>query len=170
MFRIADAIQKSVRNTENIFLYIGVAMLLAMMFLGAADVIGRYLFNNPIKGAMEGSQLLMAGVALLCWGYTQATKSHISIDLFIMRYPARLQAIIGIASLILTIAVFGLITWQSMLLAIEAYEQHRMLDNIPFPLFPFKLMVPIGAFILCIESIIQLIQRINETKMSRARR
>lgn len=170
MLRIADAIQKSVRNIENIFLYIGVAMLLAMMFLGAADVIGRYLFNNPIKGAMEGSQLLMAGVALLCWGYTQATKSHISIDLFILRYPARLQAIIGIASLILTIVVFGLITWQSMLLAIEAYEQHRMLDNIPFPLFPFKLMVPIGAFILCIESIIQLIQRFNETIMSRARR
>ena len=168
MLRIANAIKKGVRDTENIFLYIGVAMLLAMMFLGAADVIGRYLFNNPIKGAMEGSQLLMAGVALLCWGYTQATKSHISIDLFIMRYPARLQAIMGIASLVLTIVVFGLITWQSLLLALEAYKQHRMLENIPFPLFPFKLMVPIGAFILCIESIIQLIQRFDEIKMGRA--
>jgi TRAP-type C4-dicarboxylate transport system permease small subunit len=157
-----------IRNTENIFLFVGVAMLLAMMFLGAADVIGRYLFNHPIQGAMEGSQLLMAGVALLCWGYTQASKSHISIDLFIMRYPARLQAIMGIAGLFLTIVVFGLITWQSLLLALEAYRQHRMLENIPLPLFPFKLMVPVGAFILCIESTIQLIQRLYETKTSEA--
>jgi TRAP-type C4-dicarboxylate transport system permease small subunit len=170
LLRIANAIIKGIRNTENAFLFIGVAMLLAMMFLGAADVIGRYLFNNPIKGAMEGSQLLMAGVALLCWGYTQASKSHISIDLFIMRYPARLRAIVGIASLVLTIIVFGLIAWQSFLLALEAYEQHRMLENIPFPLFPFKFMVPIGAFILCIESVIQLVQRFDEIKMSGTRR
>lgn len=164
MLKIARALEKGIRATENVFLIVAVCMLLGMMFLGAGDVIGRYLFSRPLKGAMEGSQLLMAGVALLCWGYAQATKSHISIDLLLVRYPARARAIMNLAGLALTIVVFGLIIWQSVLIAVEALQQHRMLENLPLPLFPFKLMVPLGASILCLESIIQIIHRINEMK------
>jgi TRAP-type C4-dicarboxylate transport system permease small subunit len=164
LLKIARALEKGIRNTENVFLLIAVGMLLVMMFLGAGDVIGRYVFNNPIKGAMEGSQLLMAGVALLCWGYTQAKRSHISINILVVRYPARVKAIISLAGLLLTIVVFGLIVWQSALIAVEAFKQHRMLENIPLPLFPFKLMVPLGASLLCLESIIQVIHRFPEMK------
>jgi TRAP-type C4-dicarboxylate transport system permease small subunit len=162
--KIARAMEKGIRATEKVFLIISICMILAMMFLGTGDVIGRYLFNNPIKGALEGSQLLMAGVSLLCWGYAQATKSHIRIDLLLSRYPARARAIMDLAGLALTIVVFGLITWQSLLIAIETLQQHRMLENLSLPLFPFKLMVPLGAFLLCLESIIQILHRYNETK------
>src|SRR4030043_1403859 len=106
--KVAVPIEKGIRKIENTFLFIGVGMLLIMMFLGAGDVLGRYLFNKPIRGALEGSQLMMAGVALLCWGYTQAIKSHINIEILLMRYPARVQSIINFVSLILTIIIFGL--------------------------------------------------------------
>lgn len=162
--KIAMPIEKGVRKIENILLFIGVAMLLIMMFLGAGDVLGRYLFNNPIKGALEVSQLMMAGVALLCWGYTQAIKGHINIEILLVRYPARVQSVINFISLILTIIIFGLITWQSTLIAMETLKQNRMLENIPLPLFPFKLMVPVGAFVLCLESIIQVIHLIFGVK------
>lgn len=162
MSQINHLMVKSIRLTEKIFMIIALGMLLGMMFLGTGDVLGRYLFNNPIKGAMEGGQLLMAGVALLCWGYTQASKSHIRIDLLIDRYPQRIQKVMALIGLTLTIIIFGLITWQSTIIAIEALVQHRMLDNINLPLFPFKLMVPIGAIVLCLESIIQVIQTVKE--------
>ena len=35
---------------------------MGLMFLGAADVVGRYFFNMPIKGAYEYSEILLAGV------------------------------------------------------------------------------------------------------------
>lgn len=164
MLRIAHALEKGIRATEKALLTIAICMLLGMMFLGAGDVIGRYLFSRPIKGAMEGSQLLMAGVSLLCWGYAQATNSHIKIDLLLVRYPARVRAIMNLAGLVLTMVVFGLIAWQSALIAVETLQQHRMLENLPLPFFPFKLMVPLGAFILCLESIIQFIHGIKEAK------
>jgi len=168
--KIAKALETGIRKTENVLLFIAVGMLLLMMFLGAGDVIGRYLFNSPIKGAMEGSQLLMAGVALLCLGYVQAIKGHISVDILTTRYPPRVQTIVGLAGLALTIVIFGLIAWQSALIAAETLEQHRMLENITLPLFPFKLMVPIGASILCLESIIQFIHRLPETKRGRGQK
>ena len=162
--KIAIPLEKGIRKIENGLLFIGVCMLLMMMFLGAGDVLGRYLFNHPIKGALEVSQLMMAGVALLCWGYTQAKKGHISIEILLVRYPARMQSIINFFSLILTIVIFGLITWQSTLIAMEALKQHRMLENLPFPLFPFKFFVPVGAFVLCLESIIQVFHFIFKVK------
>jgi TRAP-type C4-dicarboxylate transport system permease small subunit len=162
--KIAMPIEKGIRKIEIVFLFIGVGMLLIMMFLGAGDVLGRYLFNKPIKGALEVSQLMMAGVALLCWGYTQAMKGHISIEILLMRYPARVKSIINFFSLILTIVVFSLITWQSTLIAIETLRQHRMLENLPFPLFPFKFLVPVGAFVLCLESTIQVFHFIFKVK------
>lgn len=162
--KIAMPIENGIRKIESVFLFIGVGMLLLMMFLGAGDVLGRYLFNNPIKGALEVSQLMMAGVALLCWGYTQAIKGHINIEILLVRYPARVQSLINFISLILTIIVFGLITWQSTLIAVETLKQNRMLENIPLPLFPFKFMVPVGAFVLCLESIIQVIHLIFGVK------
>ena len=158
MSQIYHLMVKGIRVTEKIFMIIALGMLLGMMFLGTGDVLGRYLFNNPIKGAMEGSQLLMAGVALLCWGYTQASKSHIRIDLLIHRYPKNIHKIMDLIGLTLTMIIFGLITWQSTIIAVEVLEQHRMLDNINLPLFPFKLMVPVGAMVLCLESVIQFIQ------------
>lgn len=157
-----------IRKLEKILLLIGVGMLLLMMFLGAADVIGRYLLNKPIKGALEGGQLLMAGVALLSWGYTQAVKGHISVEILFVRYPAIVQSIITLISLLLTTIIFSLIAWQSALIAMESLEQQRMLENIPLPLFPFQLMVPIGASIFCLESIIQLVQILPEMKGNRA--
>jgi TRAP-type C4-dicarboxylate transport system permease small subunit len=162
--KIAMPIEKGIRKIEIVFLFIGVGMLLIMMFLGAGDVLGRYLFNKPIKGALEVSQLMMAGVALLCWGYTQAMKGHISIEILLMRYPARVKSIINFFSLILTIVVFSLITWQSTLITIETLRQHRMLENLPFPLFPFKFLVPVGAFVLCLESTIQVFHFIFKVK------
>ena len=164
MSQIHHLTVKGIRVTEKIFMIIALAMLLGMMFLGTGDVLGRYLFNNPIKGAMEGSQLLMAGVALLCWGYTQASKSHIRIDLLIDRYPQRIRRVMDLIGLTLTMITFGLVTWQSTVIAIEALRQHRMLDNINLPLFPFKLMVPTGAMVLCLESVIHFIQVLGDRK------
>ncbi len=166
--KIAMPIEKGIRKTENILLFIGVGTLLLMMFLGAGDVLGRYLFNHPIKGALEISQLMMAGVALLCWGYTQAIKGHINIEILLVRYPVRVQSFINLFSLILTIIIFGLITWQSTLIALETMKQSRMLENIPLPLFPFKFMVPVGALVLCLESTIQLIQLVIGIKRGKS--
>ncbi len=39
-----------IRRLEKVFSYIGIALLLAMMLLGSADVFCRYLFKIPLLG------------------------------------------------------------------------------------------------------------------------
>lgn len=150
-------LQKWVRRVEYALLIVGVLMLLLMTFVGASDVIGRYFFGRPIKGALEISQLMMAGVALLTWGYTQAVKGHISVEILLKRYPTSFQRAINTLILLLTIFLFGLILWQSSVMAFEVLRQERMLENLPLPMYPFRLFVPLGAAVLCLESFLQLV-------------
>jgi len=158
------ALEGSARKIEGWLLSLAVWMLLFMMFLGAVDVIGRYLLGKPIKGALEISQLMMAGVALLLWGYTQAVKGHISVDILLSRYPSGVQKALRTFGLLLTIFLFLLIAWQSWLMAFEVLRQKRMLENLPLPIFPFRLFVPVGAAILCLECVVQLASTVRKSE------
>src|SRR5215831_376463 len=56
------------------------ALLLGLMLLTAADVVGRYIFNWPIRGAFEVTELLL--LALIFAGLPLASRAdeHVTLD------------------------------------------------------------------------------------------
>lgn len=139
-------------------------MMLGMMFVGATDVIGRYAFNHPIRGALEFQQIMMGGIALLSLGYTQYLKSHIKIDVITQKYPSFAREAVEIIALMVGTIMFFLIAWQGAKIAIQVAYEGRMLENIRLPLFPFLLFVPLGASVFCFESICQLYERFKKLR------
>ena len=131
-------------------------MFMGLMFLGASDVAGRYLLNTPILGAMEASEVLMAGIILLAWAYTQRIGGHIKVDLIVSHYSSRAQAITNFIMLLLSLLLFICIFWQSLLIAIQFWNERRVFQTLPGPSAPYYFFVPIGAFFLCLEFIIQM--------------
>jgi TRAP-type mannitol/chloroaromatic compound transport system permease small subunit len=135
-------------------------MLLAMMFIGAADVIGRYIFNSPITGAMESNKLLMGGMVFFAWAYTLSKRGHVTVDIIFILYPKRVQATLYFIMLVITLVLFGLIFWQSASTAISDWQAGKLVRTILIPIAPFKALVSLGALLLCLECIIQIIQTI----------
>lgn len=162
--RKARVLEAGIRRIENVISVIGMVMLMALMLLGASDVVGRYVFNHPITGAVEISEVLMGMVVFLAWGYTMARREHISVDILFNHYPPRVQTIASFVMLLLTLVLFSLIVWQAGTKAMLDWEQGRLLKMIPIPVAPFKLLVPFGAFFLCLECIIQMIQLVPKMK------
>lgn len=164
MSKQMQTLEKGFRKTENILLAIGVALFLALMVLGAGDVIGRYVFNRPITGTMEISQVLMAGMILLAWAYTQYRKANIKVDLLFSHYSPRAQAIIEFVILLISLGLFCLIAWRATTIAWTDWQEKRIIETISVPSAPFKLLVPIGAFFLCVEFIIQIAHLLPEMR------
>lgn len=158
------AFEKGVRKTENVLSLIGVCMFLAMMFVGAGDVIGRYVFNRPISGALEISQIAMLGVVLFFLASTQAKKGHITVEIFFNRYPPRVKVIIGLVILLLSLAIFSLIAWQAGVIAMENWQEHRIFPVTTIPHTPVRLFISLGAFVICLEFIIQMLRLLPELK------
>jgi TRAP-type mannitol/chloroaromatic compound transport system permease small subunit len=153
-----DRASRIIRTVEKILNTIAGLMLLAMMFLGASDVIGRYIFNRPITGAMETSQLLMGGMVFLAWAYTLSKRAHVTVDIIFVLYPKRVQAILYIFMMIITLILFSFIFWQSASTAISDWQAGKLVRIILIPIAPFKALVSLGALLLCFECMIQIIQ------------
>ena len=161
MRKFGNAIEFGISRIEVVLTYIGVTALLLMMFLGTADVLARYIFNSPIKGALETSQLLMATAIILGWGYVQAAKANISVTFIIDRYPLKARQIVDLLIFIITLVLFILIAWQSIEIALVDIDYGRKIDTLLLPAFPFKLLVTFGAIMVCLESIIQIVHQVT---------
>ena len=157
-------IEKGIHYVGDIFTGIGMVIFVGLMFLGAGDVIGRYVFNKPIPGTMEMSEVMMAGMVFLSWAYTQRTGGHVRVELFISRYSARARALASFVTLLLALFVFSAIIWQSSVIAMKCLQEQRILRIVEIPVSPFYFLVPIGAFFLCLEFIIQLIHLIPQMR------
>lgn len=164
MSKEAGAFQKGVRKTEDVLSLIGVGLFLIMMFVGAGDVIGRYVFNRPISGALEISQIAMLGVVLFFLASTQAKKGHITVEIVFNRYPPRVKTILGLATLLLSLAIFGLIAWQAGVIALEDWQEQRIFPVSTIPYAPVRFFISLGAFVLCLEFIIQMLRLLPELK------
>jgi TRAP-type C4-dicarboxylate transport system permease small subunit len=157
-------IEKGIHRTEIIFLFVSGVLFMGLMFLGAGDVLGRYLINKPITGTLEISEILMGGIVLLSWAYTQRNKGHVMVDLFIARYPVRVRAVVNFLTLFLSFVLFVAIAKQSTVIAIRCWQEHRVIPTLDLPTAPFHSIVPIGAALLCIELIVQMIKLIPAIK------
>ena len=57
-------------------------VLFAMMTITAVDVAGRYLFNRPIAGGFELTEILLAALIYCGLPLVSARREHIVIDTF----------------------------------------------------------------------------------------
>lgn len=153
-----------VRKFTNILCLIAVAMLALMTLVGLFDVIGRYFLNMPIKGSLEASEILLAGVVLFGLSYASSTESHVRIDTFIILFPSRVQVIIGGVTSFLSLIIFFLIGWQGTELALQSWQRHRLVDIFLIPIAPFQLFASLGALAVCLELIVQIRRFINAAR------
>jgi len=99
------------------------ALLFAMMCLTFVDVVARYLFNSPIRGGFEITELtllvlIFAGLPLVSHG-----DEHVTMDFIDRMLPPRAVAVLIRLVHALVAAMFFFLTWQMLIKAsrISAY-------------------------------------------------
>ena len=157
-------IKSIITAIEDVLFYISCLLFMLMMFLGAFDVLGRYLFNRPIPGTMEISSVCMGAVVFFSWATTQRERGHVNVELLISHYPTRMRAAADCFTLSLSLLLFVLITYQSTLIAIRSYEEFRTLPVLEIVIWPFHALVPIGAAVLCLAIVLQIVSSIAVLK------
>jgi TRAP-type C4-dicarboxylate transport system permease small subunit len=148
--KASDFLNLLTRSAARVLLALGMVMLGAMMFLTAADVILRYLFNRPISGAYELIEYMMAIVVPFGIAYCAYQGGHVAVDLFLVRLPKRLQATIGTITSLLTLSLFILITWQNFLYIKEQYDSQLTSAVLLIPVYPFIAVVAVGTAVFCL--------------------
>ncbi|RLJ01629.1 MAG: hypothetical protein DRP11_04090 [Candidatus Aenigmatarchaeota archaeon] len=123
------------------------------------EIVARHVFNAPTIWAHGTSQRIFAAYYLLAGAYVLLLKVHINMDLVYKRFGIRTKAIVDLITSVFFFAFCGVLLWYG---ADFAWTSLIRLErcHTPFhaPLYPVKLMVPLGAFLLLAQGLAKFIR------------
>jgi len=127
------------------------AVLFLMMAITAVDVTGRYVFNKPLPGGFEMTELLLAaliycGLPLVSW-----RREHIVIDTFDRYFPPGLKRALDVVAEVICAATLSGVGYLIFRRAARVAEYGDTTNVLKLPLAPIVylmgVMIVVAALI-----------------------
>lgn len=142
-----------------------IAAMLAFLlcFLVCADVIGRVVFNSPVKGTPE---IVSGSIVIILWlqaAYAIRSGGMIWVDAIHGRLPTRVQLAMDVLGALLGIAFFALVCWGSVEPALYAWNSNEFEGEgaLRVPVWPARFLVVIGSFLATFNYLLLVIERMR---------
>ncbi len=148
-----ETVKKGIRKVNRFIAGVGALFLIPLMIITAGDVVSRDVFNHPISGTVELSQYMLAVFILLGLAYAQQIKAHVAVSLITSRLPRYAQLILSIIATLLSLSISGILVWQGWVIGIG---EKTVSDMLRVPQYPFRLIVAVAAFLMCLELVVDL--------------
>ena len=140
-----------------------IAALLAFLlcFLVCADVIGRVVFNSPVKGTPE---IVSGSIVIILWlqaAYAIRSGGMIWVDAAHVHLPPRAQRGCEVFGALLGIAFFGLVCWGSIDPALYSWQSNEFEGEgaLRVPVWPARSLVTLGSFLAAFNYLLLAIER-----------
>jgi TRAP-type C4-dicarboxylate transport system permease small subunit len=132
---------KTVAMAERALDAITGVLLIALMMLTTVDVLGRNLLRQPVPGATELTEILLAGIVFLSFPRLAYRQGHIVVDLLDFLTGPRTRRIQTRCAAVLSAVTFAGLTWPLHRAALRAMEDGDTTIQLGIPLyFPLWLM------------------------------
>jgi len=137
-------------------------LILAAVLISTGNAIVRYAFNVSSNSWLEIQWYLFSFVFLFCAGYTLLHNQHVRIDIVSGLLSSRGRAWIDILGTVLFLLPMAIaIMWLSWPVFLDAYQSNEVSTNAGgLIVWPARLMLPVGFFLLVLQGISELIKRI----------
>jgi len=136
--------------------------VLVVVLISAANATIRKIFNYSSNAYLEIQWYLFSVIFLFGAGYVLLHNAHVRIDIVSGRLSARAQNWIDVLGLLLFLFPMAFtIMWLSWPLFMDSYTRNEVSTNAGgLIIWPARLMVPIGFFLLIMQGVSELIKRI----------
>ncbi len=144
MFHILNA------RIVRVLLACAAVIIFLLGFLVCADVIGRAIFNSPVKGTPEIVSMSIVIICFLLAGYSVQSGGMIYTDVFSGMFGLRGLAFAQLLSAVLGMVFFGFIVWGSFEPTLHAIAsgEYEGEGALRVPVWPARTVVVIGAVLV----------------------
>lgn len=125
------------------------AAIVAMTLLTTADVVLR-LFRLPIPGTYELVSFFSAVSVSFAMAHTCVEKGHIAVSVLVQNLPPRGQALIDSLTSALSLLLFALIAWRSILYGENLRLAGEISPTLQLPFYPFVFGIGISSAAVCL--------------------
>ena len=136
----------------------GGLLLVGVMGMTVVSVAGRYLFNAPVPGDYEITELAIGIAVFAFFPYCHITNANIVVELFTGRMPPRWQAVLDAVHNITFAIVAGLITWRLFIGAMHKFNDAETTVFLGIPVHWAYFSALPGAGLLTVVCILLLIR------------
>lgn len=155
---IADWIGRALLRVEYVLLTGSILVILFVMFFVGAEVLMRYVFNSPIPGHLEGSELLGPIIVFLAVSYTQATHGHVGMDLVLDALSPDRRRYAEIGTLLISIFICAVLAYFSGKNALQLWRFDDVTMSPPyFKTWPAAAAIPLGYALISLRMYIQVL-------------
>ncbi|MEX0730093.1 MAG: TRAP transporter small permease [Aquisalimonadaceae bacterium] len=127
------SLHRLISGVCNIFAVLGGLVLVSIMLSTVFHVLGRVLFNSPLRGNFELVEFGSATAIFAFLAYCQLNRGNVIVDFFTARAPARVVSALGMVGDLLYAAIAAVITWRLTLgmLDYRRYGDETMVLGLP---------------------------------------
>jgi TRAP-type C4-dicarboxylate transport system permease small subunit len=153
-----EKIKKGIQAVNRFIAGVSGVFLIPLMIMTAVDVVSRDVFNHPIPGTVELSQYMLAIFILLGFAYTQQVKAHVAVSIIISRLPQNARFILNLITTLMGLFIFFILAWQGLVVGVE---ERTVSDMLRIPQYPFRILVAVAAFFVCLELLVDVEENFN---------
>ena len=159
-----DTLQFILRSIDRLSSLVGTAvsvLLPALTLVLTFEVVARYFFKRPTIWAFDMAIFMFGYCGLLAGACLMKEKGHINVDLIYGRFSPRGKAVLDVITGLLFFFFMTLVVaygWKAAYSALS-FGDHRPTEWGP-PLGHFKLMIPVGAFLLLLQGLANWIRNL----------
>jgi TRAP-type C4-dicarboxylate transport system permease small subunit len=114
--------------------YLSGALLVGLMMLTVVNILGRWLFNTPVPGTVELTEIGMVGIVFMGLAYAQVREDHIKVDLLYEQLGARGRRVLGLFAALVSFATVAVLTWRLWAYASRLQASGRTTSALQIPL------------------------------------
>ncbi|MBS3918635.1 MAG: TRAP transporter small permease subunit [Deltaproteobacteria bacterium] len=157
-----ERIKTLLRIIDFISEWIGkMVSFLVIVIIGVTiwEVVLRYVFNAPTIWAFDAAYLIFGAYGVLGGAYTLYLRGHVNVDILYGRLSLRRRAIVDLVTSIFFFLFCGLLLWKGGEMAWDSLKiMERGSSAWNPPIYPIKLTIPLGAFLLLIQGVAKFIR------------
>lgn len=143
-----------IKTVNRALHYVAGALIIGVMAFTVYNVIGRWLFNAPLRGTVELTEIAMIGIVYLGLAYAQHQNNHIAVNLLYQRLGRTARLVLDVFTTALSMLVLALVAWRLYDYAAVLESGGRTTASRGIPLYPFAYLAIVGvvAFIVAYAS------------------
>ncbi len=156
--KIKQLFNQIIEYASHLTMVVAGTLVVLMAFIATYGVVRRYIFHSPEPYSYELSVMFLLFSFVLAVPALERLNRFIRVDIVSSRLPERADNIIlNIIAPILGLVFCGVLTWKGGVDALFALRvSQTSLSAWPVPLFPIKIVIPIGYGLLCLVLIVRL--------------
>lgn len=144
--------------------YIAMAMTFILMCITTVDVVMRKVSTSSILGSYEMTEMGLVLIIALAVPYLQVAKGHVRVDIFVNKFPKRLQLFVDGLTLLASSVVMAIMVY-ALYLQAGSYVvsgANTSVIHIPYAPFVYSMVVGYGLYtiLLFIDGIIEFAKAI----------